>query len=171
MSSTPTQSQHCSATPISFFVQCSDYISAILFVIPNAYFHWIFVKHWRIPRGSFIKWAEFSLSTQSLRVSLRCHNRLSYQSMSSNCTQSQLYITTTTSYLIQCSNYISAKEFAIHNVYFNWTFSQEITWTNYELLLINRVFTTEGLIEVARDIFPDLSLTIEFRSGALTREN
>ena len=44
MSPTCTQSQFCTATPISSFVQDSDFILAIAFVICLVYFNWNFAQ-------------------------------------------------------------------------------------------------------------------------------
>ena len=46
----------------------------------------------------------------------RPSNRLSYQVMSSACTQNQLFTATPISYSVQCSDFISAIAFVNHHV-------------------------------------------------------
>ena len=80
MSSTSTQSQLCTATLISFFVQCSRFILAVAFVSYHIFFklnpakvitlevEWIDtygINHWRIFRSSYrmLAWIGLELMT------------------------------------------------------------------------------------------------------------
>ena len=61
-------------------------------------------------------------------ILFRRSNQLSYQAMSSTCTQSQLCITTTISSISSLSDFISAFAFVSSHVYFNRKSVEVIIW-------------------------------------------
>ena len=102
MSSTHSQSELCRATPILSFIQCLDFISAIVLVSFHAYFNlnfaqvtirvwWYELIHMVLTTEGFLEaaiesWSEWDSNPRS-PILFRHSNRLSYQAMYVTSTQ------------------------------------------------------------------------------------
>ena len=133
---------------------------------------YIGIHHWRAFRNSYRKLAWVGFEPHNYWILFRCSNWLSYQAMSSTCSQSQLCTATPISQFhvfVQCSCFISIFAIVSHHICFKQSLTQVIT-------LVAEWIDTYGIHHwsIFRSSYRKLAwvgfepTTTEFRSDALT---